>query len=204
MKKNILLFGYLILSVLIFSCKKLATPSFDNPDVISQSIDTTLKSFYPQMAPSPAFEGIYNYDFSAHLPSSSILIINLYWYAPSNTHGIYLHFNNNDGDVLIDNNGFIQSFDSGIKIDSTISGSWSENEDGIFAFDYVNNPSAHKGNLAGKSDKYIVFRATDHSNPLLFYYGWLRVTVSENGRNLIVHSIGFQKNANESLKTGEV
>jgi hypothetical protein len=36
------------------------------------------------------------------------------------------------------------------------------------------------------------------------YYGWLRVNVAANGRDIKVLSIGFQKNANMNLRTGEL
>lgn len=184
----------------ISSCKNEEDPTNDNPDVISLQIDTTLKSFYP--AAGPGYEQMYTYNFTNVDCSFDI---DMYWYDPVESHGIYLHFNNNVGDVLLDANGFVKSFNSGIKIDSTLAGTWSGgSDDGIFSLDYVLNPAANKGNLAGQSDKYIVFRAFSDVLPHLKYYGWMRVSVSANGRDVKVISIGYQKNANTSLKTGEL
>jgi len=184
----------------ISSCKNEEDPTNDNPDVISLQIDTTLKSFYP--AAGPGYEQMYTYNFTNVDCSFDI---DMYWYDPVESHGIYLHFNNNVGDVLLDANGFVKSFNSGIKIDSTLAGTWSGgSDDGIFSLDYVLNPAANKGNLAGQSDKYIVFRAFSDVLPYLKYYGWMRVSVSANGRDVKVISIGYQKNANTSLKTGEL
>lgn len=183
---------------LAISCKNESDPTNDNPDVTSVQIDSTLKSFFVNSAPN--YESVFIQSFTNAQPFS----INLSWYDPTESHGIYLHFNNNKGDALIDANGFIKSFDSGVKIDSTLSGIWSDNVDGRFSLDYVVNPSANKGNLAGQGDKYIVFRAFSDALPQLKYYGWLRVNVSANGRDVEVISIGFQKNANTSLRTGEL
>lgn len=186
----------------IGSCKKEEVANLDNPDIVSMQIDSTLKNFYVKPTPSSTFEQVYSYSFATVDCGFSI---NLYWYDPAESHGIYLHFNNNVGDVLTDANGFIKAFDSGIKIDSTLSGNWSGiSNDGIFSLDYVSNPSANKGNLAGKGDKYIAFRAFSDTAPQLKYYGWLRVSVSANGREIKVLSVGFQKNANTALKTGEL
>ncbi|MCB0506884.1 MAG: hypothetical protein KDD21_01165 [Bacteroidetes bacterium] len=205
MRKFNLIFATILCWAFLFvACKKETTPDNDNPDVYSVDIDSTLKSFYPKPTPTTNFEGIYAYGFDSNpLNIYCALILNLNWYDPASTYGIYWHFNNGDGNVLRDANGFIQGFDSGVKIDSTLAGDWT-NSDGCLAIDYVANPSANKGNLAGKGDKYIVFRAFEYTNPALKYYGWLRVTVSANGRDVVVHSIGFQKNPNTSLKTGEL
>ncbi|HNA39499.1 MAG TPA: hypothetical protein PLR84_08320 [Chitinophagales bacterium] len=186
-----------IVFILHFSCTKVEDPTNDNPDVVSVQIDSTLSSFYP--AAGPGFESI----FSFTIPNTTSFDIDLYWY-PTTPHGIYLHFNNLNGDVLIDNNGCILAFDSGIKIDSTLAGNWSDTTDGAFAYDYVSNPSANKGNLAGKGDKYIVFRTFSNIEPHLKYYAWMRVRVSENGRSVQVLSIAYQKNPNICLRTGEL
>lgn len=205
MRKLFFIVSSIILVSVFFSCKKEEDPTNDNPDVYSNTVDTTLKSFYLKPTPSSTFENIYYWDFST--PPLSIycgFAINIYWYDPAASHGIYLHFNNSIGDVLLDANGFVKGFNSGITIDSTLTGSWSSLTDGILSLDYVINPSANKGNLAGQGDKYIVFRAFDEVMPQLKYYGWLRVNVSANGREVKVLSIGFQKNPNTSLKTGEL
>ena len=200
MRKLLLIICSILLISIITSCKNEQDPTNDNPDVISVQIDTTLKSFYP--ASGPGFEQIYTYNFTNVDCSFDI---DIYWYDPAASHGIYLHFNNNVGDVLLDANGFIKSFNSGIKIDSTLAGTWSgDSDDGIFSLDYVLFPAANKGNLAGLDDKYIVFRAFSDVLPHLKYYGWMRVSVSANGRDVKVISIGYQKNANTSLKTGEL
>lgn len=203
MKKILHLNSIILFAVIfLFSCKSEDDPTNDNPNVYSETVDSTLKSFYP-ISPSIPFENIYDYSFyRAPLNIYCGLILILQWSPPVESHGIYWHFNNGDGDVLSDNNGFIKAFDSGVKIDSTLSGNW--NADGKLSLDYVNNPTGNRGNLAGKGDKYIVFRALDASVPQLKYYGWLRVTISENGRNVIVHSIGFQTIPNTSLRTGEL
>lgn len=203
MKNKLLHTALLLLSAvsILISCKKETVKGIDNPDVESATIDSTLKSFYPKPNISATFEGIYSYAFPNAVNGFAI---NLYWYDPAATHGIYLHFNNNIGDVLVDNDGFILGFDSGIQIDSTTAGKWSNGADGIFSFDYVVNPSTNKGNLAGKGDKYILFRAYSDSAPQEKYYGWVRVTVSANGRNLEIHAIGYQKNPNTALLTGEI
>ncbi len=203
MKKSIL-FSLFALVVLTFSsCKVEDDPTNDNPNVTSVQVDSTLKSFYANS--TPGLEGIYGYDFSSSpLFTDCVLLINLYWYNPASSNGIYLHFNNSKGDVLTDNNGFIKSFDSGVKIDSTLAGTWSGYNDGVFSYDYIANPSANKGNLAGQGDKYIVFRAFSGALPQQKYYGWMRVSVTANGRTLKVIAIGFQNNANTSLRTGEL
>jgi hypothetical protein len=190
--------------VLLFSsCKVEDDPTNDNPDVTSVQVDSTLKSFYANSV--SGFEGIYGYNFnSSPLFTDCVLLIDLYWYDPASSHGIYLHFNNSVGDVLTDDNGFIKSFDSGVKIDSTLVGTWSGNDDGIFSYDYIVNPLANKGNLAGQGDKYIVFRVFSGTLPQQKFYGWMRVSVTANGRTLKVIAIGFQNNANTSLRTGEL
>lgn len=94
-----LLFILLVCSSLFFavSCKNEEDPTNDNPDVTSVQIDTTLKSFYP--AAGPGFEQIYTYNFTNVNCSFDI---DIDWYDPVTSHGIYLHFNNNVGDVLLD------------------------------------------------------------------------------------------------------
>lgn len=191
----------------LMGCKKEETPFIDNPDVHSVQIDSVLKSFYPKPTPSSTFEGIYLWNFlQPPINLDCAFFINFYWYDPAVKHGIYLHFNNSVGDVLLDDNGFIKGFNSGVKIDSTLAGTWSGLNDGVISYDYVANPAAEKGNLAGKGDKYIVFSAHDN-NPATShfkYYGWMRVRVSENGREMKILSIGFQKNPNTALYTGEL
>lgn len=201
MKKYLILSFAAVVVFFISSCKADKDPDIDNPDVESKQIDAALKSFYLKPTPSSTFEQIYSYNF----PNVSCgFDIDIDWYDPDTSHGIYMHFNNNVGDVLLDANGFIKSFDSAVKIDSTLAGTWSGPNDGIFSLDYVSNPSVNKGNLAGQGDKYIVFRAFSYASPQLKYYGWLRVTVSANGRDVKVMSIGFQKNPNSGLKTGDL
>lgn len=204
MKKIVSISCIILLSfVLIFSCKKEDDPTNDNPDVQSIAIDSTLKSFYTTPPVGTSFESIFYYSFNqAPLNINNTIFLNLYWYAPVESYGIYWHFNNSIGDVLCDDNGFVKGFDSGIKIDSTLAGTW--RPDAALSLDYVANPTANKGNLAGQGDKYIVFRAFEYDAEQLKYYGWLRVTVSDNGRDIKVHSLGYQKNANTSLKTGEL
>lgn len=193
------LFSFLFL----FSCKTEDDPTNDNPNVYSQELNNTLKSFYTPPPIGTSFEGIFSYSFDqAPLNIYCGILLNLNWYDPTDTHGIYWYFNNGVGDVLTDNNGFVKAFDSGIKIDSTLTGTWTYNAK--ISLDYVVNPSANKGNLAGQGDKYIVFRAFDPDRPQLKFYGWFRATVSENGRNVTVHSIGYQTLSNTSLRTGEL
>jgi hypothetical protein len=205
MKKLILFFVFAAIVLQFTSCKVEDDPTNDNPDVTSVVIDTTLKSFYVKPTPSSTFESIYAFDFSTSpLFINSILFINLNWNDAVEEHGIYLNFTTTTGDALIDGNGFLKAFDSGVKIDSTLAGTWSGYDDGVFSYDYIANPSANKGNLAGQGDKYIVFRAYDGGSPQNKYYGWLRVNVAANGRDIKVLSIGFQKNANMSLRTGEL
>lgn len=205
MKKLILFFVFAAIVLQFTSCKVEDDPTNDNPDVTSVVIDTTLKSFYVKPTPSSTFESIYAYDFSTSpLFINSTLFINLNWNDAVEEHGVYLNFTTTTGDALIDGNGFLIAFDSGIKIDSTLAGTWSGYDDGVFSYDYIANPSANKGNLAGQGDKYIVFRAYDGDAPQNKYYGWLRVNVAANGRDIKVLSVGFQKNANTSLRTGEL
>ena len=200
MRRLLFIIISILLVVNISSCKTEEDPTNDNPDVLSLQIDSTLKPFFPNT--TDGFETIFNYNFPFAINPFSI---NLYWYDPEEKHGIYWHFNNNDGDVLTDANGFAKAFDSGVTIDSTMAGTWSGNSaDGILSYDYVANPAANKGNLAGQGDKYIAFRAINDVSPHLKYYGWLRVKVSENGRQAEIISIGFQKNPNTSLRTGEL
>ena len=205
MKKLILFFVFAAIVLQFTSCKVEDDPTNDNPDVTSVAIDTTLKSFYVKPTPSSTFEGIYAFDFSTSpLFINSTLFINLNWNDAVEEHGIYLNFTTTTGDALIDGNGFLKAFDSGVKIDSTLAGTWSGYDDGVFTYDYIANPSANKGNLAGQGDKYIVFRAYDGGSPQNKYYGWLRINVAANGRDIKVLSIGFQRNANMSLRTGEL
>lgn len=184
----------------VFSCKQEDSPSLDNPNVISVQIDSTLKSYYPKPSPSSTFESIFNASFAN---GANGFDINMNWYGAIETHGLYLHFNNSIGDVLIDANGFVKSFDSGVKIDSTLAGTWSGNVDGRISYDYILYPAADKGNLAGQGDKYIVFRAFSESLPALKYYGNLRLRVSADGRDVKIVSLAYQKNPNTSFITGE-
>lgn len=191
-----------VVSTLIFSCKKEDVVTLDNPNVAAVQLDSTLGSYYPKPVPAPTynFKSMYAFAF----PNVDCgFTINMYWYDPTETHGIYLHFDGSVGDILIDANGFVKSFDSGIKIDSTLSGTWSGYKDGRLSYDYALYPSANKGNLAGQGDKYIIFRAFSYSLPALKYYGYLRLRVSENGRDVKIISIAYQKNPNTSFTTGE-
>ncbi len=200
MKKILNIFVFVLVSVIMFSCKEENIVSLDNQEVASQDFDTTLKSYYPKPSASSTFESIYDYSFSNVVCGFSI---SMQWFNSSDSDGVYLHFNNSVGDVLIDANGFVKSFDSGIKIDSTLSGTWSGYKDGRLSYDYALYPSANKGNLAGQGDKYIIFRAFSYSLPALKYYGYLRLRVSENGRDVKIISIAYQKNPNTSFTTGE-
>lgn len=184
----------------IFSCKQEEGPSLDNPNVISTQIDSTLKNYYPKPSPASTFENIFTTSFPNDAESFSM---NMNWYDPVETNGIYLHFNNTVGDFLLDEKGFVKSFDSGVKIDSTLAGTWSGNQNGIISYDYVLYPAADKGNLAGQGDKYIIFRAFSYDLPTLKYYGNLRLSVSANGREVKIVSIAYQKNPNSSFVTGE-
>jgi hypothetical protein len=183
------------------SCKQENEVSLDNPNVASVQLDTTLGSYYPK--PSSAttnFKNMYSYVFNNVDASFSI---NMYWPDSVALNGIYLHFNNNIGDILIDNNGFVKTFDSGVKIDSTLSGNWSGSNDGVLSYDYVLYPFANKGNLAGQGDKYIIFRAFSATLPALKYYGYVRLSISANGREVKIINIAYQKNPNTSFTTGE-
>lgn len=201
MKKSFFFFFMIVAILMVSSCKNEEDPTNDNPNVTSILVDSTLRSFYLKPSPGATFESIYAYTF----PNVNCnLSINIYWYDPASVHGIYLHFNNYAGDILTDANGFVKAFDSGATIDSTTAGTWSGFNDGKFSLDYVSNPSADKGNLAGKGDKYIVFRAFSDAEPQFKFYGWMRVTVSANGRDVKVIAIGFQKNSNTALRTGEL
>lgn len=185
---------------ILASCKQEDVVTLDNPDVNSQQIDTTLKSYYPKPSASSTEEVMYSYRFPNVNCNFSI---NMNWENLVATHGVYLSFNDSIGDVLIDVNGFVKSFDSGIKIDSTLAGTWSGNIDGIISNDYILYPAADKGNLAGQGDKYIVFRAFSDMLPALKYYGYLRLRVSADGRDVKIISIAYQKNPNTSFVTGE-
>nr|HPN20176.1 hypothetical protein [Chitinophagales bacterium] len=126
MKKFILFFVFAAIVMQFTSCKVEDDPTNDNPDVTSVAIDTTLKSFYVKPTPSSTFESIYAFDFTTSpLFINSILFINLNWNDAVEEHGIYLNFTTTTGDALIDGNGFLKAFDSGIKIDSTLAGTWS-------------------------------------------------------------------------------
>ncbi len=199
----------LVISILstLLSCKKENELIIDNPNIFSVQIDSSLRSFYPQPDTSSTSATIYNWNFNQdplNIASSFTLFIN--WNTSPAYHGIYLHFNNQDGDILLDNDGFVKAFDSGITLDSTLAGNWSGINDGIISYDYIAHPDAIKGNLAGKGDKYIAFRA--HSiNPATAHfkhYGWMRIEVSANGRAVKIIAIGFQKIPNTSLYTGEL
>jgi len=190
----------LLFTLLLFSCKQEEVVSLDNPNVASVNMDTTLKSYYPKPTPSSTFESLFGYNF----PNVNCQFsINMSWYDPESSHGIYAHFNNSVGDFLIDDAGFIKTFNSGVKIDSTLAGNWSGNVDGRISYDYILNPSANKGNLAGQGDKYIIFRAFSEMIPTLKYYGYVRIRVSENGRDVKVISLAYQQNPNTSFITGE-
>ncbi|MBK9330407.1 MAG: hypothetical protein IPM95_14160 [Sphingobacteriales bacterium] len=198
--------GFIFSCICLFiSCAKTDDPGIDDPDVYSVQVDSTLKSFYT--GPDNTYEAIFGWDFNQFpLNLDCTMFIDLYWYGSTSIHGIYIHFNNLDGDVLMDNNGFVKAFDSGVTIDSTTAGTWSGPNDAVVAYDYVSHPSADSGNLAGKGDKYIAFSAhtgnaaTSH----LKHYGWMRVQVSGTGRVMKVLAIGFQKKSNTSLYTGEI
>jgi len=202
MKKSIYIFTIAIILITIFSCKQEDVVTLDNPNVVSVQLDSTLGSYYPKPVPAPTynFKNMYSYGF----PNVDAgFAINMYWYDPVASHGIYLHFDNSEGDVLVDGNGFVKAFDSGVKIDSTLSGTWSGYGDGRLSYDYALYPSANKGNLAGQGDKYVVFRAFSGALPALKYYGYVRLSVSANGRDVKIINIAYQKNPNTGFSTGE-
>ena len=199
--KKLFQISIIILFISVFSsCKQEDDPTLDNPSVVSIQIDSTLKSYYPKPSPSSTSESIFNTSFANGVNGFDI---NMDWNGPAAANGLYLHFNNFVGDVLLDDNGFIKSFNSGIKIDSTLAGTWSENIDGIISFDYIFNPSANKGNLAGQGDKYIIFRAFSEMLPAYKYYGNLRLRVSADGRDVKIIAIAYHKNPNVGFVTGE-
>ncbi len=207
--KRILFTGLIITCIsFLFSCSKADDPGIDNENVYSVTIDSSLKSFYPKPTPSSMEESIFAWSFNQFpLSINCSMLFKLYWYGDdASIHGIYTHFNDLNGDVLMDSNGFVKAFDSGVTIDSTTAGTWSGPNDAVVAYDYINHPTADSGNLAGKGDKYIVFSAHtgDAATAHLKHYGWIRVRVSGSGRELKVLSIGFQKKANTSLYTGEL
>ena len=206
--KRILFAGLIINCItFLFSCSKADDPGIDNADVYSVTIDSSLKSFYPKPTPSSSEEQIFKWNFNQFpLSITCAMVFKIYWYGDASIHGIYIHFDELDGDVLMDADGFVKAFDSGVTIDSTTAGTWSGPNDAVVAYDYINHPSADSGNLAGKGDKYIVFSAHtgDVATAHLKHYGWMRVQVSASGREVKVLSVGFQKKANTSLYTGEL
>lgn len=204
-----LFFTGLIISciTILSSCSKADDPGIDNENVYSVTIDSSLKSFYPKPTPSSTEEPIFRWDFNQFpLSINSAMVFKIYWYGDAPIHGIYINFDGLDGDVMLDDNGFVKAFDSGVTIDSTTAGTWSGPNDGVVAYDYIAHPSADSGNLAGKGDKYIVFSAHtgDAATSHLKHYGWMRVQVSGSGREVKILSMGFQKKANTSLYTGEL
>jgi hypothetical protein len=201
MKKITHLILVAIVSTLLFSCKQEDVVTLDNPNVVSVQLDSTLGSYYPKpTATLTNFKNMYSYEF----PNLDCMFsINMNWFNTSDSDGVYFHFNNTIGDVLVDGNGFVKSFNSGVKIDSTLSGTWSGYGDGRLSYDYALYPSANKGNLAGQGDKYIIFRAFSGALPALKYYGYVRLSVSANGRDLKIINIAYQKNPNTSFTTGE-
>jgi hypothetical protein len=201
MKKITHLILVAIVSTLLFSCKQEDVVTLDNPNVVSVQLDSTLGSYYPKpIATLTNFKNMYSYEF----PNLDCLFsINMNWFNTSDSDGVYFHFNNTIGDILVDGNGFVKSFNSGVKIDSTLSGTWSGYGDGRLSYDYALYPSANKGNLAGQGDKYIIFRAFSGALPALKYYGYVRLSVSANGRDLKIINIAYQKNPNTSFTTGE-
>jgi hypothetical protein len=201
MKKITHLILVAIVSTLLFSCKQEDVVTLDNPNVVSVQLDSTLGSYYPKpTATLTNFKNMYSYEF----PNLDCMFsINMNWFNTSDSDGVCFHFNNTIGDVLVDGNGFVKSFNSGVKIDSTLSGTWSGYGDGRLSYDYALYPSANKGNLAGQGDKYIIFRAFSGALPALKYYGYVRLSVSANGRDLKIINIAYQKNPNTSFTTGE-
>ena len=177
-KTHYILFIVLFLGIMT-SCKQEDTPSLDNPNVVSVGIDTVLKNYYPRPSVSADSEIIFRTSFAN---GANGFEINMNWFSDASQDGIYLHFINNVGDVLMDANGFIKSFDSGIKIDSALNGIWSSNVNGRISYDYILYPSGNKGNLAGQGDKYIIFRSFSDLLPALKYYGYLRLKISADGR----------------------
>ncbi len=199
--KKLFQISIVILFISVFSaCKQEDDPTLDNPSVVSIQVDSTLKSYYPNPLLSSTFESIFNTSFANGVNG---FVINMDWNEPTAANGLYLHFNDFVGDVLLDENGFIKAFNSGVKIDSTLAGTWSGNVDGIISFDYILNPLANKGNLAGQGDKYIVFRAFSEMLPTYKYYGNLRLRVSADGRDVKIIAIAYHKNPNVGFTTGE-
>ena len=197
------LHSFLLLVIFIgltISCKQEDTPSLNNPNVVSFQLDTVLKNYYPRPSVSADSEILFRTSFAN---GANGFEINMNWFGDASQDGIYMHFNNNVGDVLIDANGFIKSFDSGIKIDSALNGIWSGNMDGRIAYDYILYPSANKGNLAGQGDKYIIFRVFSDLLPAFKYYGYMRIKISADGRETKIISVAYQKNPNTGFLTGE-
>lgn len=195
---------FLMASIFILSaCKKdKKETDVDDPNINVEMTNKTLDTYVPQPTPNDRFRYTYSLDFDKDpLKIDCSLGFVMSW--ERNPNGYYLHFNNSVGQLLVNSNGFAKAFDKGATIDGSLSG-W--NSDGALAYDYVNAPNADKGELAGKGDKYFAVKLIDgrsSSGQNSPYYGWVKVNVAANGRDVKVLEVGFQTTAGKALKTGD-
>lgn len=195
---------FLIAAISIVSaCKKdKKETEVDDPAIGVEIVNKPLDTYIPQPTPNDRFRYTYSIDFdNTALKINCNLGFVMSW--ERNPNGYYLHFNNSVGQLLVNSNGFAKAFDKGATIDGSLAG-W--NSDGALAYDYVKEPNADKGELAGKGDKYFAVKLIDGSNgtgqnPL--YFGWVKVNVSANGRDVKVLEFGFQTVAGKGIKTGD-
>ena len=201
--KKATVFCLMTLTFLISACKKDKKEiEVDDPSISVEVVNKTLDTFVPQPTPTDRFRYTHSIDFDKDpLKISCSLGFVMSW--ENGPHGYYLHFNNSVGQLLVNAKGLARAFDKGTTIDGSLTG-W--NSDGALAYDYVKEPNADKGELAGKGDKYFAIKlingrsSTGQNTP---YYGWVKVNVAANGRDVKVLEVGFQTTAGKALKTGD-
>ena len=94
---------------------------------------------------------------------------------------------------ILDNStyGYPDALNKGTKIDSE--GLWT-NDDAVLA------TMGGGGNFYNKKSLYLPYRFTEGGK---YYYGWIRLSCSQNNHILEIHDFGYNLKANEKIEAGQ-
>lgn len=193
------LFLTALMTLAMGACSKHKTPA-PKMHIQHRDFNENLKTYTPQVG-TERFEYSFWIDYE-ELPTKLDCSLGFLMSWERVPNGYYVHFNNDVGTFLSNEKGQAIAFESGETIGDNTAGSW--NSTVAISYDYVLNPSLNKGELAGKGDKYIAVKIWDGATEgTSYYYGWIKLNVSADGRDIKILSEAVQLDAGKSLKAGE-
>lgn len=81
-----------------------------------------------------------------------------------------------------------------------IDSDWNDNPQLLY-IDFIDGATAYQYGSADIGDQYIAMRKKNSGGG--YYYGWMKINISNNGNKLEVKEYAFQKNADTPIKAGQ-